>query len=68
MQHFKPHHTLEQRLKQVAMMEVAMNVAQVIFLLLALFNYYNPDVFVGIREISYIFAFIAIFQFILVKF
>ena len=49
-------------------MEVVMNVGQVVFLTLAVFNFYNPEALVGRREISYFFGGIAIFQFFLVKF
>jgi len=65
---FLPDQPLEQRLKQVHITKVAMYAGQVFFVIVALLNYYLPTPFLGGREISYLFVFIAIFQFLVTKF
>ncbi len=68
MNRFKPDQPLEARLNSIRIMEIAMNVGQIIFIIIAMFNYYKPEALVGIKEVSYFFAGIAIFQFFLVKY
>ncbi|MEP6343174.1 MAG: hypothetical protein ABJ275_07655 [Maricaulaceae bacterium] len=65
---FSEGQTLEARLKQVRLVTRLMYLGQAVFLTLAFLNYKMAEPFLGMRDISYAFAFIAIFQFILVKF
>jgi len=68
MAQFKPDQPLEERLKQIHVMKVAMYAGQLFFITMALLNYYLPNPFLGERMISVPFAGVAILQFFILKF
>lgn len=67
MSQFKPDQPLEERLKQIHVLKFAMYSGQIFFILIALLNYYLPEPFLGARGISFLFAGVAIFQFLVMK-
>ncbi len=65
MAQFKPDQTLDERLKQIHVLKVAMYAGQIFFIVISLLNYYMAKPFLGARGISIIFAVIAILQFLI---
>jgi len=68
MAQFKPDQTLEERLKQIHVMKVAMYAGQVFFVGVGLLNFYLAEPFLGARELSFLFVGVAILQFLFTRF
>jgi len=68
MSRFKPDHTLEQRLKQIRITELFMNLGQLIFLALAALQLTDIANVLQFDFVAYAFSFVVITQFFLMKF
>ncbi|MEP3890443.1 MAG: hypothetical protein ABJN69_08235 [Hellea sp.] len=68
MSQFKPHHTLEQRLKQIRVMEILMYVFQLLFIGLAALQLTDIVNVLQSDFIAYAFCFVVVMQICIMKF